>query len=67
MTLSVLQIGVYDLYSKTARGIEESLDGFTVTNTSVMVTSAKALILRFRRSYDVTFAPSIQQVLPCSE
>ena len=53
---------MYDLYSKTVKGIEPSLDGFAITNASVSLTSTHALLLRFRRSFDATFTLALEQV-----
>ena len=59
---ALTQVGVYDLYSKTVKGIEPSLDGFAVTNASVVLTPTHALLLRFRRSFDATFTLALEQV-----
>ena len=53
---------MYDLWSKNVKGIVPSEDGFTVTNTSVELTPAVALLLRFRRSFDATFTLNAGQV-----
>ena len=53
---------MYDLWAKNVKGISDSLDGFQVTNTSVVFTPQHGMILRFRRAFDVEFALHVEQV-----
>ena len=64
-----MQLALYDLYSKTIPGIQLSQNGYTVTNTSVVLTTSAtaawkdtALVLRFFRPFDAVFDLQISQV-----
>ena len=62
---AAVQVSVYDLWHKVSTGVKPSLDGFTITNTSVAYTPENAMIMRFRRAFDAEFAPGIEQVRVC--
>ena len=62
---AALQVAVYDLWSKVSTGVKPSLDGFTITNTSVAYTPENAMIMRFRRAFEAEFVPGLEQVCGC--
>ena len=57
-----VQISVRSLKGKNIYHVLETLDTFTITNQSIELTPEQHTILRFRRQFDSSFVPHIDQV-----
>ena len=57
-----LQVGIFNLWSKSIVDIRESYDQFSITEGGMELTPETHLFLRFRRRFDDVFNPNQLQV-----
>ena len=50
-----MQIGIFNLWSKSIVDIRESYDQFSITDQSIEITPETHLVLRFHRKFDAVF------------